>query len=787
MPPSAVASTPATAILSSMTAIDPVCGMSVPADGPLRFTHAGVTYHFCHRSCLEKFAAQPGRYLGASPQPMAAEEAACCGPEPVAEGLRYVCPMHPEVNQAAPGDCPRCGMALEPTMPVAAEASPELRDFRRRFWWTLPFTIVLAALEMLGHAFHFLAPAAAPLVQLALALPVVLWGGATVFRRCAESFERRTPNMWTLIGLGAGAAFGYSVLATLFPEAFPESFRLMGRPAVYFEAAAEIVSLTLLGQILELRARARTAGALAALLALAPRTARRLDADGTEADVPLNCLRRGDRVRVRPGERVPADGVVLEGSSAVDEAMLTGEPLPVTKRPGDRLTGATLNTQGTLIFRVTEVGGETVLAQIVQLVVAARRSTAPMQKLADAVAGYFVAVVVAIALLTFLGWGLLGPEPRWVLALIHAVAVLIVACPCVLGLATPMSILIATGRGASLGVLFRDAAAIEKLARIDTLVIDKTGTLTTGRPTFEQAYPQEGFNAEQVLRLAASLEQGSEHPLATALVAAARERALALTEPVDFAADGGRGIRGVVDGHDLRLGNAGWLEAGGVDPAALTAQAAPLRAAGAIAMFLAVDGRPAGVLVVSDPVKASTPEALAALRVAGIRVIMATGDATATAESLGRELEIGEVQGDASPADKQALVRRLQAEGRVVAMAGDGINDAPALAQASVGIAMGDGTDVAIRNAQVTLVKGDLRGLATALALARATVANMRQNLGFALFYNALGIPVAAGVLTPFTGWTLSPMLAATAMSLSCVSLIANALRLRSTHLGPRA
>jgi len=757
--------------------------MSVDERGPWRCTYAGETYHFCHRSCLEKFSAHPDRHLAARPEAKTSA-AACCGPEPAAEGLRYVCPMHPEVEQAGPGDCPKCGMALEPTAPVAEAGSPELREFRRRFWWTLPCTLALATLEMSGHAAHAMAPATLAFTQLALALPVVLWGGATLFRRCAASFERRSPNMWTLIGLGAGAAFGYSVLAALFPGAFPASFHVMGRPAVYFEAAAEIVSLTLLGQILELRARARTSGALAALLALAPKTARRLDASGGETDVPLGRLQAGDRLRVRPGERIPTDGVVLEGSSAVDEAMLTGEPLPVTKRPGDRVTGATLNTQGALIIRATQVGGDTLLAQIVQLVVAARRSTAPMQKLADIVAGYFVAIVVGVAVLTFLGWGLLGPEPRWVLALIHAVSVLIVACPCVLGLATPMSVMIATGRGATLGVLFRDAAAIEKLARVDTVVIDKTGTLTAGRPTFEQVLPAAGFQTEELLRLAASLEQGSEHPLGAALVAAARARGLPLVEPTDFAAESGRGVRGMVDGRRLLLGNAALLAADGVDAADLATQATPLRAGGAIVMLLAVDGRPAGLLVVSDPVKPSTPEALARLRAAGIRVIMATGDATATARALGDRLGLAEVHGDASPADKQALVRRLQAEGRVVAMAGDGINDAPALAQASVGIAMGDGTDVAIRNAQVTLVKGDLRGLAIAHALAGATVRNMRQNLGFALFYNALGIPVAAGALTPFTGWTLTPMLAAAAMSLSCVSLIANALRLRTQRLG---
>ena len=755
---------------------DPVCGMMVSADSPLHYTHAGTTYYFCHAGCLKKFQADPAKYLQASVP--ADSGNSCCTVEPT-DGLTYSCPMHPEVTQAGPGTCPKCGMALEASIPNADRPDPELADFRRRFWFTLPFTVILAAIEMFGHSVSFIPHAALPWIELLLALPVVVWGGHTLFTRFAASIKHRQFNMWTLIGLGAGAAFGYSLAATFLPDWFPASFRDMGRLSVYYEAAAEIVSLTLLGQILELRARASTSGALAALLGLAPKTARRLTAEGTEETIPLGHLRVGDLLRVRPGEKVPVDGVITAGGSAVDESMLTGEPFPVAKHPGDKVTGATLNIDGSFVLRAEKVGADTMLSQIIQMVVDARRSKAPMQKMADVVAGYFVVVVVAIAVVTFFAWGLLGAERGWVVGLVSAVSVLIIACPCVLGLATPMSILIATGRGASQGILFRDAAAIETLQKVDTLVIDKTGTLTEGKPRLTLVIPCDGFSADEVLRLAASLEQGSEHPLASALVNAAKERNLALQETTEFRAVTGQGIRGWLEGRELILGNATLLRSVGADPAALSNSAESHRRTGASVLFLAVDGRIAGALVAADNLKPTTVQALKEIRAAGLRIIMATGDAQATAQAIGRELGLDEVYGDATPADKLQLVAKLRAEGRIVAMAGDGINDAPALAQAHVGIAMGDGTDVAIHNAQVTLVKGDLRGIAQACALSRETVANMRQNLGFALGYNALGIPLAAGVFTPLTGWTLTPMIAAAAMSLSCVSLIANALRLR--------
>ena len=751
--------------------------MMVRADSPLRHTHAGKAYYFCNPSCLKKFQADPQKYLAA---PAAADCGnSCCTVEPT-DGLTYSCPMHPEVTQAAPGTCPKCGMALEASIPDPDRTDPELADFRRRFWFTLPFTVALGIIEMTHPIRHAISAAWLPWIELVLALPVVLWGGHTLFARFEASLENRNFNMWTLIGLGAGAAFGYSLAATFVPGAFPPSFMEMGRLSVYYEAAAEIVSLTLLGQILELRARASTSGALAALLSLAPKTACRVGADGQEETIPLGAIRVGDHLRVRPGEKIPVDGVVLSGGSMVDESMLTGEPWPVAKHPGDKATGATLNLDGSFVLRADKVGADTMLAQIVQMVVDARRSKAPMQKMADVVAGYFVVVVVAIAVATFFAWGLLGAERGWVFGLINAVSVLIVACPCVLGLATPMSILIATGRGAAQGVLFRDAAAIETLQKVDTLVIDKTGTLTEGKPRLTLVLPSEGFAADDILRLAASLELGSEHPLASALVGAAKERGLALREADDFRAVTGQGIRGRLDGRELVLGNAALLRSIGTDAGALAHQAETHRRAGASVLFLAVDGRVAGALVAADNLKPTTSQALAEIREAGIRIIMATGDAEATAQAIGGELGLDEVHGDATPADKLRLVARLRAEGRIVAMAGDGINDAPALAQAHVDIAMGDGTDVAIRNAQVTLVKGDLRGIAQAHALSRETVANMRQNLGFALGYNVLGIPLAAGVFTPLTGWTLTPMIAAAAMSLSCVSLIMNALRLRN-------
>jgi len=601
--------------------------------------------------------------------------------------------------------------------------------------------------------------------------------------RGAQSIANRSPNMWTLIGLGTGAAFVYSVVATVAPQVFPASFVSMGRVAVYFEAAAVIISLTLLGQILELKARSQTSAAIKSLLGLAPKTARRIAADGSESDVPLTHVHVGDLLRVRPGEKVPVDGVVVEGSSALDESMLTGEPLPVTKRVGDKLIGATMNTSGALVMRSEHVGSATVLAQIVQMVAMAQRSRAPMQRMADQVAGYFVVGVVGIALLTFFAWGLFGPEPSWVYGLINAVAVLIIACPCALGLATPMSIMVATGRGATSGVLFRDAAAIENLRKIDTLIVDKTGTLTEGRPSFERAVAASGNTEDEVLRLAASLDQGSEHPLAATIVSAARERGLSLEKPEQFDSESGIGVRGTVGGRSLALGNTALMAQLGVDVGPLASQAEALRAQGASVMHLAVDAKLAGLLAVSDPIKATTPDALKSLRAAGLRVVMATGDGLTTARAVGQRLGIDEVHGEVKPADKLELVARLQAEGKRVAMAGDGINDAPALARADVGIAMGTGTDVAMNSAQLTLVKGDLRGIATARALSVATVVNMKQNLAFAFVYNALGVPLAAGVLFPFTGWLLSPMIAALAMSLSSASVITNALRLRRASL----
>ncbi len=749
--------------------------MSVTERSPHSHLHDGHAVYFCSAGCKAKFIADPDKYLSpASATPTA--------PAPPPAGTTYTCPMHPEIRQDHPGACPKCGMALEPLLPSLEgdDDNPELRDFTRRFCWTLPLTIAVTVLAMFGHRLGWFDMATQSWIELALSIPIVLWAGWPFFVRGVHSVIHRSPNMWTLIALGTSAAFAYSVAATVAPGVFPASFVRMGRVAVYFEAAAVIISLTLLGQMLELRARSQTSAAIKSLLGLAPKTARRIAADGSEEDVPLTNVHVGDLLRVRPGEKLPVDGVVVEGSSAVDESMLTGEPLPVSKRAGDKLIGATMNTGGALVMRSERVGAQTMLSQIVQMVAQAQRSKAPMQRMADQVAGWFVLAVVAVAVLTFFAWGLFGPEPGWVFGLINAVAVLIIACPCALGLATPMSIMVATGRGATQGVLFRDAAAIERLRDVDTLIVDKTGTLTEGKPTFERALPAAGFEADEVLRLAASLDQGSEHPLADAIVRSARERGLALDKPEGFESSSGIGVRGQVGGRALALGNNALVQQTGVDTAPLAARAEALRAEGASVMHLAVDGRLAGLLAVSDPVKASTAEALATLRAAGLRVIMATGDGLTTARAVAARLGIDEVHGEVKPADKLALVERLQREGRVVAMAGDGINDAPALAKADVGIAMGTGTDVAMNSAQVTLVKGDLRGIAQARALSQATIANMKQNLGFAFLYNALGVPLAAGVLYPFTGWLLSPMIAALAMSLSSASVITNALRLRA-------
>lgn len=757
---------------------DPVCGMAVTEQSAHRLVHDGRPYYFCSAGCQSKFATNPLRYV---PEPDAAPASTPPAPStPAAPGAIYTCPMHPEIRQDHPGSCPKCGMTLEPLIPELEEdENPELSDFRRRFWWTLPLTVVVTILAMAGHRLNWFNMAVQSWIELVLSLPIVLWAGWPFFSRGWQSVVNRSPNMWTLIGLGTGAAFVYSVVATVAPQVFPDSFVSMGRVAVYFEAAAVIISLTLLGQVLELKARSQTSAAIKSLLGLAPKTARRIRPDGTEEDVPLTHVHVGDLLRIRPGEKVPVDGVVIEGSSAVDESMLTGEPVPVTKRVGDNVIGATLNTNGALVMRSEKVGSATMLSQIVQMVAQAQRSKAPMQRMADLVAGYFVVAVVAIALLTFFVWGFFGPQPSWVYALINAVAVLIIACPCALGLATPMSIMVATGRGATHGVLFRDAAAIENLRKIDTLIIDKTGTLTEGRPAFDRAVAAPGFDEAEVLRLAASLDQGSEHPLADAIVRAARERSLSLDKPENFESGSGIGVRGHVGARELALGNTALMDQLGVSVQALVPQAEALRSEGASVMHLAVDGQLAGLLAVSDPVKASTPEALATLKAAGLRIVMATGDGLTTARSVGARLGIDEVHGEVKPADKLELVARLQKEGRVVAMAGDGINDAPALAKADVGIAMGTGTDVAMNSAQVTLVKGDLRGIAVARSLSEDTVGNMKQNLMFAFLYNALGIPIAAGVLYPLTGWLLSPLIAALAMSFSSASVIGNALRLR--------
>ncbi|MDP1699278.1 MAG: heavy metal translocating P-type ATPase [Xanthomonadaceae bacterium] len=765
------------AAVAGATVLDPVCGMKVdPATSKHRAEHGGKTYHFCSARCHDRFIADPLQYLSAKPE---------TAPAAVPAGTMFICPMHPQIRQDHPGTCPICGMALEPEMPgVEDDDNPELRDFSRRFWYTLPLSVVVLALAMFGHRLPLLSADMRTWIELVLSTPVVLWAGWPFFVRCIASIRNRAPNMWTLIGIGVSAAFAYSVVATLAPELFPVSFREHGRVGVYFEAAAVIVSLTLLGQLLELKARSKTSAAIKALLGLAPKTARRLRDDGSEEDVELSHVHVGDRLRVRPGEKVPVDGEVIEGRSHIDESMLTGEPMPVEKSVGSAVIGATLNGTGSLVIRAGKVGSQTVLAQIVQMVVQAQRSRAPMQRMADKVAYWFVLAVLTASVITFFAWGWFGPEPAWTFAVLNAVSVLIIACPCALGLATPMSIMVATGRAAQAGVLFRDAEAIENLRKIDTLIVDKTGTLTEGRPTFRSIVPADGFSEDEVLHLAASLDQGSEHPLAEAIVAEARRRELRLQTAEAFESATGIGVRGVVNGRKLAIGNSELMRDAGVDPTAMHATAEALRDEGASVMFLAVDGQLAGLIAVADPIKASTAEAIKALHDAGLRIVMATGDGLTTANAVARQLGIDEVHGEVRPADKIALVQRLKAEGRKVAMAGDGINDAPALAGADVGIAMGTGTDVAMSSAQVTLVKGDLRGILRAREISSATVANMKQNLAFAFLYNALGVPIAAGVLYPLFGLLLSPMIAALAMSLSSVSVVSNALRLGRS--GPR-
>jgi Cu+-exporting ATPase len=760
------------------TTIDPVCGMTVdPATARHRFEHGGATFHFCCAGCRGKFVADPDRY-------MAPRE------DTVPPGAVYTCPMHPEVRQVGPGSCPICGMALEPlTITAEPATNPELTDMSRRFWIGLALTVPVFALEMGGHLpgidlHHLIAPGLANWLQLILATPVVLWAGWPFFRRGWDSLVRRSLNMFTLIALGTGAAWLYSVVATMAPGIFPPGFRTAGTDvAVYFEAAAVVTVLVLLGQVLELRARERTGGAIRALLNLAPKTARRIAVGGKDEDITLDRIHRGDRLRVRPGEAVPTDGEVLEGDSIVDESMVTGESMPVAKWPGDRVIGATINGTGALVMRADRVGSETVLARIVAMVAEAQRSRAPIQRLADTVAGWFVPAVIVVALVAFAAWALWGPPPALTYALIAAVSVLIIACPCALGLATPMSIMVGIGKGAGAGVLIRSADALERLERVDTLVVDKTGTLTEGKPRVTAVVSAAGWSKAGILPLAAGLERASEHPLAAAIVAAAQQHGLVVKEPAEFRSITGKGVTGKVDGRSVALGNRGLMQDLGIALGTLEAKAEALRQDGATALYLAVDGELVGAIAVADPIKATTSDALDRLRARGIRIVMLTGDTRTTAEAVARRLGIDQVEAEVLPDDKHAVIRRLKAEGRIVAMAGDGVNDAPALAAADVGIAMGTGTEVAMASAGVTLVKGDLVAIARAITLSRATMRNIRQNLFFAFAYNAIGVPIAAGVLYPFCGILLSPVIAALAMSLSSVSVIGNALRLRTAQL----
>lgn len=760
-----------------------------PTTSPFSAEHQGNRYFFCNPRCLQKFQAEPDRYLtGQTPQ---AHEAMTHSANPPASAAEYTCPMHPEIIRDAPGSCPLCGMALEPrTVTTEVEPdNPELTSMSRRLWvgvvLSLPLLVIAMADMIPGRPLaHLVSGQAMNWIGLGLSTPVVVWGGWPFFERGWQSVVNRSLNMFTLIAMGVGVAYLYSLVATFMPDLFPPSFRVMeGAVGTYFEAAATIVTLVLLGQVLELRARSQTGAAIRALLGLSPKTAKRLREDGTEEDVPLGQVHPGDRLRVRPGEKIPVDGVVVEGSSAVDESMMTGEPIPVEKRPEDRVIGATVNGTGALMVRAEKVGADTLLSQIVRMVSEAQRSRAPIQKLADQVAAYFVPAVIFVSVVTFLVWALFGPEPRLAYAIVNAIAVLIIACPCALGLATPMSIMVASGKGATTGVLFKNAEAIEVLHQVETLVTDKTGTLTLGKPRLLTVLPLEGWQEPDILRLAASLERGSEHPLAAAIVQGATERGLGLSEATDFASMTGRGVVGTVDGRRVALGNSKLLEELSVAPGQLLDRAEALRVEGQTVMFVAIDGQPAGMLGVADPVKETTSEAIRALQAEGLRIVMLTGDSRTTAQAVAKRLGIDEVVAEVLPDQKAEVIKRFQAEGRRVAMAGDGINDAPALAQADVGIAMGTGTDVAMESAGVTLVKGDLMGIVRARRLSRATMRNIRQNLFFAFIYNAVGVPIAAGILYPFFGLLLSPVLAAAAMSLSSVSVIGNALRLRNVRL----
>jgi Cu+-exporting ATPase len=756
-------------------AVDPVCGMKLdPHTAKHRADYHGHTYYFCNPKCREKFVADPEKYL--SPQ-----EAA-----PVPQGTEYTCPMHPEIRQIGPGACPICGMALEPVIATAEIGpNPALLDMKRRFWIGTLLSIPVVALEMGGHLFgwHPLDPQTSNWVQLAFATPVVFWAGWPFFERGWRSLVTRNLNMFTLIALGVGVAWLYSFVATVFPALFPAELRMHGGAvAVYFESAAVITVLVLLGQVLELGAHEKTSGALRALLDLSPKTARKVSAGGDE-EVPLDSVRVGDLLRVRPGEKVPVDGEVTEGKSNVDEALVTGESMPVTKEKGAKVIGGTLNQSGSFVMRAGKVGAETLLSQIVQMVAAAQRSRAPIQKLADRVSGWFVPLVIAVALLAFAAWAIFGPEPRFTYGLVAAVTVLIIACPCALGLATPMSIMVGVGRGAEAGVLIKNAEALERMEKVDTLVVDKTGTLTEGKPRVTRIAPASGFDESDLLKLAASIESASEHPLADAIVKAAKERNIALAPAPDFHSPSGRGVTGTVEGRKIALGNAEFLRELGVDTSSLAIEADSLRKGGATAIFAAVDREAAGIIAIADPIKPSTEPALKALRADKVRIVMLTGDNRTTAQAIANRLGIQEVEAEVLPEQKGKVVEKFRREGRVVAMAGDGVNDAPALAASDVGIAMGTGTDVAIESAGITLLKGDLSGIVRARKLSAAAMGNIRQNLFFAFIYNALGVPVAAGVLYPFFGILLSPIIGAAAMALSSVSVIGNALRLRWVKL----
>ena len=757
--------------------LDPVCGMMVdPHTAKHRADHHGHTFYFCSAGCRTKFISDPQKYLGVRE------------PEPVREGAIYTCPMHSEIRQVGPGACPICGMALEPEIAgTETGPNPELIDMTRRFWIGLVLTLPVFTLEMGAHVVgihNWVRPTLSNYVQFAFATPVVLWAGWPFFVRGWQSLITRNLNMFTLIAMGTGVAYVYSLAATFAPGIFPDAFRGHGgAPASYFEAASVITVLVLMGQVLELRAREATSGAIRALLDLAPKTARRVKDDGGDEEVSLDAVKAGDRLRVRPGDKVAVDGVVIEGHSALDEFMVTGESMPVAKEKDSRVIGGTINKSGSFIMRADKVGRDTLLSQIVQMVASAQRSRAPIQRLADQVSAWFVPTVIAVALIAFAAWATFGSEPRFAYGLVAAVSVLIIACPCALGLATPMSIMVGVGRGAQAGVLIKNAEALERMEKIDTLVIDKTGTLTEGKPKVVAVSFTSGFNEAQVLQLAASVERGSEHPLAAAIVAAAAERKLELSPAGDFNAPSGKGVVGTVDGKRLALGNAGFLGELNIDTSAIAAEAESLRTDGATAIFLAVNGKAAGVIAVADPIKETTPDALRALAADGIRVVMLTGDNRTTAQAVARRLGIADVEAEVLPDQKNAVVERLRREGHAVAMAGDGVNDAPALAAAEVGIAMGTGADVAIESAGITLLKGDLNGIVKARVLSAAVMSNIRQNLFFAFVYNAAGVPIAAGVLYPVFGLLLSPIIAAAAMALSSVSVVGNALRLRRVAL----